>query len=281
MSKYNTRKALLPSLLLIIVVILIHKLPLNLIFLNIDFNNYHSEAYDKIITSFILIAALFFLIRKMELPFKLFSFNFRNILYYLPLVFYIMVFSGGFKDFFNFDFSTITFQTFLAYTLKYFSSSFLEEFVFRGFILGGFLLYFPLTRRGILTSVVLSGLIFGLMHIINLWTFEERTVKGVLNQVYAATCFGIMYGATYLKTRSILTLGLLHFLSSFFSSITELNFSETISQSAVVLDPSLVTTILSEIFKLIIFGIPLIIGLLLITFTDQDDIIKLKANKVE
>jgi len=192
-----------------------------------------------------------------------------------------MVFSGGFKDFFNFDFSTITFQTFLAYTLKYFSSSFLEEFVFRGFILGGFLLYFPLTRRGILTSVVLSGLIFGLMHIVNLWTFEERTVKGVLNQVYAATCFGIMYGATYLKTRSILTLGLLHFLSNFFSSITELNFSETISQSAVVLDPSLVTTILSEIFKLIIFGIPLIIGLLLITFTDQDDIIKLKANKVE
>lgn len=216
MSNYNTRKALLPSLLLIIVVILIHKLPLNLIFLNIDFNNYHSEAYDKIITSFILIAALFFLIRKMELPFKLFSFNFRNILYYLPLVFYIMVFSGGFKDFFNFDFSTITFQTFLAYTLKYFSSSFLEEFVFRGFILGGFLLYFPLTRRGILTSVVLWGLIFGLMHIINLWTFEERTVKGVLNQVYAATCFGIMYGATYLKTRSILTLGLLHFLSNFF-----------------------------------------------------------------
>jgi len=224
-----------------------------------------------------LIAALFFLIRKMRLPFKLLSFNLKNIIYYVPLVFYIMVFSGGFKDFFNFDFSTITLQTFLTYTLKYFSSSFLEEFVFRGFILGAFLLNFPSTKRGILTSVLLSGLIFGLMHIINLWTFEGRTVQGVLNQVYAATCLGIMYAATYLKTRSILTLGLLHFLSNFFSSITELNFNEIITQSAIVVDPSLANTILTEIFRIIIFGIPLIIGLFIINYTDQDDLNKLKA----
>lgn len=276
MSKYS-RNALLHSLLLIVIVTLIHKLPLNLIFLNIGFNDYHSESYDKIVTNFMLIATLFFLIRKMGLPFKLLSFNLKNIIYYVPLVFYIMVFSGGFKDFFNFDFSTITFQTFLAYTLKYFSSSFLEEFVFRGFILGAFLLNFPSTKRGILTSVVLSGLIFGLMHIINLWTFEGRTVQGVLNQVYAATCFGIMYAATYLKTRSILTLGLLHFLSNFFSNITELNFNEIITQSAIVVDPSLANTILTEIFRIIIFGIPLIIGLFLINYTDQDDLNKFKA----
>lgn len=276
MSKYS-RIAFLHSLLLIVVIMLLHKLPLNLIFLNIGFNDYHSESYDKIITNFMLIAALFFLIRKMRLPFKLLSFNLKNIIYYVPLVFYIMVFSGGFKDFFNFDFSTITLQTFLTYTLKYFSSSFLEEFVFRGFILGAFLLNFPSTKRGILTSVLLSGLIFGLMHIINLWTFEGRTVQGVLNQVYAATCLGIMYAATYLKTRSILTLGLLHFLSNFFSSITELNFNEIITQSAIVVDPSLANTILTEIFRIIIFGIPLIIGLFIINYTDQDDLNKLKA----
>src|SRR5690606_23986437 len=97
MSKYS-RNALLHSLLLIVIVTLIHKLPLNLIFLNIGFNDYHSESYDKIVTNFMLIATLFFLIRKMGLPFKLLSFNLKNIIYYVPLVFYIMVFSGGFKD---------------------------------------------------------------------------------------------------------------------------------------------------------------------------------------
>jgi len=54
------------------------------------------------------------------------------------------------------------------------------------------------------------------MHIINLWTIEGQSIKGVLNQVYATTFFGVMYGATYLKTRSILTLGILDFISNFF-----------------------------------------------------------------
>ena len=48
---------------------------------------------------------------------------------------------------------------------------------------------------------MLSGLIFGLMHIINLWSFDNQTIKGVLNQVYATACFGIMYGITTLQRR--------------------------------------------------------------------------------
>jgi membrane protease YdiL (CAAX protease family) len=159
--------------------------------------------------------------------------------------------------------------------LKYFSSSFLEEFVFRGFILGIFILNFPKTRVGVFKSVALSGLIFGLMHIINLWTFEGQTIKGVLNQVYATTCFGVMYGATYLKTRSILTLGILHFISNFFSMINELEFIEIINNSVTVADKSLINIIISEIFRIIIFGIPLVIGLFLIYNTDENDLNKL------
>jgi len=127
-----------------------------------------------------------------------------------------VVFSGGFKDFFNFNFSYVSKRLLFTYILKYFSSSFIEEFVIRGFILGIFLLNFTKTRAGIFKSVALSGLIFGLMHIINLWTIEGQSIKGVLNQVYATTFFGVMYGATYLKTRSILTLGILDFISNFF-----------------------------------------------------------------
>jgi len=274
MSKYR-KKPLITSLILIVLIILFHKLPLHLYFGNIGFNEYHSESYDKIITHSISIIIIFFLIKKYKLPFKLLSFSFSNLIYYLPLVFYILIFSGGFKDFFNFEFSSITFGTLSAYTLKYFTSSFLEEFVFRGFILGIFVLNLSKNKKGILKSVIFSGLIFGLMHIINIWTIEGRTINGVLNQVYAASCLGIMYGATYLKTRSILTLGLLHFLTNFFSAINELNFIEVINNSVAKVDTSLINIIISEILRIIIFGIPLIIGLFLIYNTDENDLNKL------
>ncbi len=254
---------------------LFHKLPLNIFFVNIGFNEYNSESYDKIITNLVSIVGIFLLIKKEKIPFKLYSINFRNFKYYLPLLLYIIIFSGGFNDFLNFNFSSVNFDVLLTYSLKYFSSSFLEEFLFRGFILGLFIINFPKTRKGIFKSVALSGLIFGLMHIINLWTFEGQTIKGVLNQVYATACFGIMYGATYLKTRSILTLGFLHFMSNFFSMINELNFIEIINSSAPIVDKSLVNIIISEIFRIIIFGIPLIIGLFLIYSTDEYDLNKL------
>lgn len=263
------------SLILIILIILFHKLPLNLFFVNIGFSEYYSESYDEIITNSISIIVLIFLIKELKLPFKLFSFNFNNLKYYLPSVFYIIIFSGGFNDFFNFDFFSITFNTLSTYTFKYLSSSFLEEFVFRGFILGIFILNFPMTKKGLLKSVAFSGLIFGLMHILNFWTLEEQTIKGVLNQVYAATCLGIMYGATYLKTRSILTLGLLHFIINFFSAINELNFIEVINNSVTVADKSLINIIISEIFRIIIFGFPLVIGLFLVYDTDENDLKKL------
>ena len=274
MLKYRT-KPLLSSIILIILIILFHKLPLNLFFIKIGFNEYHSESYDKIITNFISIIVILFLIKNIKIPFRLFSLNSNKLKYYLPLILYIVVFSGGFKDFFNFNFSSISFSLLFTYILKYFSSSFLEEFVFRGFILGIFILNFPKTRIGIFKSVALSGLIFGLMHIINLWTFEGQTIKGVLNQVYATTCFGIMYGATYLKTRSILILGIFHFVSNFFSMINELEFIELVNNSVAMTDKSLINIIISEIFRIIIFGIPLIIGLILIYNTDENDINKL------
>lgn len=274
MLKYRT-KPILSSIILIILVILFHKIPLNIFFINIGFDEYHSESYDKIITNSISIIAIFLLIKNLMIPFRLFSLNFKKLKYYLPLILYIIVFSGGFKDFFNFKFSSISFDLLFTYILKYLSSSFLEEFVFRGFILGIFILNFHKTRIGIFKSVALSGLIFGLMHIINLWTFEGQTIKGIINQVYATTCFGIMYGATYLKTRSILTLGLLHFISNFFSMINELNFIELINNSVTVADKSLINIIISEIFRIIIFGIPLVIGLFLIYNTNENDLNKL------
>jgi CAAX protease family protein len=260
---------ILSSVIIIILIILFHKIPIHLLFSNIGFSEYNSESYNKIIINFLSIFGLFLLIRKENLPFRLFSFNLKNLKYYLPLIFYIIIFSGGFKDFLNFNFSSLDFSTLFSYTLKYFSSSFLEEFLFRGFILGLFLLNFPITKNGIFKSIALSSLFFGLMHIINLWTIENQTVKAMLNQVYATTCFGFMYGATYIKTRSLLTLGILHFISNFFSMIVELSF---VNNPSIEENKTLINIIISEIFRIIIFGVPLIIGLFLIYNTNEKDL---------
>ncbi len=266
------------SVFVIILILLLHKIPLYNLFSNIGFNEYNSDSYDNIIINTISLLGLFYLIKKENVPFKLFSFRVGDLKYYLPLILYIIVYSGGFRDFLNFNFSSIKIEAFFSYTLKNLSSSFLEEFLFRGFILGMFLLKFPATRKGVFKSVALSGLIFGLMHIINLWTFDGQTIKGMLNQVYATTCFGIMYGATYIKTRSILTLAILHFISNFFSMIHELNFIEIISNSTTQLDTSHFTILVSAIFRMNVFGIPLIIGLFLIYNTDEKDLNKLTSN---
>lgn len=278
MSEYQT-KPLISSLFLILSIVIFHRLPLNLVFISLGFNNYYSESFDKIITNTTSIIFVFYFIKKLKIPFKLLSFDLKSSLYYLPSIFFVIVFSGGFKDFSDFNFSTITSQTLITYTLKYFSSSFLEEFVFRGFILGIFILNFSSTKQGILKSVIFSGLIFGFMHFINVWTEEGQTLNGVINQIYAASCLGIMYGASYLKTRSILILGMLHFICNFFASISELNFTETINNTVEIADKSLVNMIISEILKIIIFGIPLVIGLYLIYRTNKDDLNKLNKEK--
>jgi len=265
-------KPVLFSLIIILLILIFHRVPLYKLFSILGLNEYNSNSYDKVVINSISVIGILLIIKKNHIPFRLFSFSLKNLKYYLPLLFYILIFSGGFNDFQNFNFTSINLDTLLSYTLKYASSSFLEEFIFRGLILGVFLLNYPKTKRGILKSVMLSGLIFGLMHIINLWSFDNQTIKGVLNQVYATACFGIMYGATYIKTRSLLTLGLLHFFSNFFSQISELNFIEVISNSTTIADKSLVNIIISEIFRLIVYGIPLIIGLFLIYNTNEKDL---------
>ncbi len=258
--------------LIITSIILLYRIPIAILFSTFGLSEYIADSVDSIIKNFIIITGLCLLIKQQEIPLKLHSFSTKNMLYYLPLLFYILIFSGGFKDFLQFKFSCVDFQTLSSYTLKYLSSAFVEEFLFRGFILGLLLYNFSKNKSGILKSIIIAGLAFGLMHIINLWTIEGQTIKGIFNQVYASTCFGVMYGATYLKTRNIIILGLIHFASNFFASINELLLLDEAIQTTISANKSLINIILSEIFRIIIFGIPLLIGLWLVYTIDEKDL---------
>ncbi|MDO4229993.1 MAG: CPBP family intramembrane metalloprotease [Capnocytophaga sp.] len=197
------------------------------------------------------------------------SLKINHLVYFIPLLLYVIIFSGGFKSFANFNFSSTPFSTIAIYTFKYFTLSFFEEFLFRGLILGLFLSALPKTKEGVFLSVLLSSLFFGVVHIVNLWSIENQTLKGVLNQIYAATCLGVMYGAIYVRTKNLILLGVFHFLTNFFASIGELNFIQQPEIQVLSTDETLLEIVINEILRLVIFGIPLFIGSFLILKTDS------------
>jgi len=149
------------------------------------------------------------------------------------------------------------------------SSGVFEEILFRGLILGVLLHKYHKSKHGILKSVIISCLIFGLMHIVNIWT-KDQTLRGTLNQVYAAFSLGILYSAVYLKTKSIIILGGLHTVHNFLGSIPELTDSAAIISSTG--NKTVAEIILSSILVILIFGIPLIMGLLILKVTKKEEL---------
>ena len=276
---YTSIKPFIYSIIALFLVFGLNKLSLDFIFNGYNFDSYSTLAIGKIIKNIISIILIIFLLRYIKvIPFFNFSLKINKIYFYIPLLIYVFVFSGGFKIFREFNFSDTTINIFVTYLLRVLSSAFLEEYLFRGLILGIFLFYYPKTKKGLLKSVIFSSLIFGIMHIVNLWTIEEETSENVINQIYAASCIGIMYGATYLRTKSIVILGILHFLTNFFTLIKEISLSSNEPYEKVIQQDDLVSLIVSQFLTLIIYGIPLFIGLYLILKMPQKDIESLKMD---
>ncbi|MBD3425137.1 MAG: CPBP family intramembrane metalloprotease [Candidatus Latescibacteria bacterium] len=234
-----------------------------------------SKSYSDNVESIFIYSSLIFIsvfiINKLSIPHSYFyAIKYKKYIFYLPVIVYIFVFTNGFADYFTINSSTFYSWKTAILGIKTLSSGLFEEILFRGLILGILLYNFYDSKRGILKSVIISSLIFGLIHIVNIWT-ENQTVKGSFNQVYAAFCLGVMYSAVYLKTGSIIILGVLHSISNFFASISELVEPGSIIYSLST-EKTVVEIIISNVLILIIFGLPLVIGLCILKQTNKRDI---------
>ncbi len=89
-----------------------------------------------------------------------------------------------------------------------------EEFLCRGWLLNEFLERYGDTKKGIWYSIIISGIIFGLMHIGNIFTMGQA-VSTTITQVISATATGIMFGLIYYKTKNIWSVIILHGLWDF------------------------------------------------------------------
>lgn len=99
----------------------------------------------------------------------------------------------------------------LADVLYAVSAGFWEETFLRGFLMGGFLVFFKKGKNNALKAVLLSSLIFGLVHVANIW-LSGSSYMAVLQQVVYASVFGIGFGLLYLRTHSLLPGIIIHIL---------------------------------------------------------------------
>jgi len=112
----------------------------------------------------------------------------------LPLVLVLLPLAGGLKS--------IEPAALGVLVLGYALTGFTEETFFRGLVLG------QLRPSGATRAVLLSALLFGLVHLGNV--FVRPSVALVAAQAVGAFCFGVAYGALRLRLESLWPLIALH-----------------------------------------------------------------------
>ena len=95
-----------------------------------------------------------------------------------------------------------------------------EEFLCRGWLLNEFLERYGDTKKGVWISIVASGIIFGLIHFINV---SSNGFAGTLTQVLNASATGILWGFIYYKTKNIWSVVFLHAFWDFSLFLAELS----------------------------------------------------------
>ncbi len=257
------------SILLIVSVYSINKIPISNLLFKYGLSDFYSETLENIIINFIALIIILILIRKLEIGLAIKGGNLTTLLFYVPILLIAIIFSGGSLHLSIIE-TTNNFKLFI-YGLEIFTSAFLEEFLFRGLILAILLKYYYRKKYGLLKSILISSLIFGCIHFLNYFNNQDVGIKSVTNQIYATFAFGFMYGAAYLKTKNIIILAIIHSLSNFFAGIVDIE-NQAIHENIIESNKSGLEIIFSEIIRIIIFGIPILIGLFTISQIKEEEI---------
>lgn len=86
-----------------------------------------------------------------------------------------------------------------------------EEVLLRAFLLGCMMLQWKNKKNGIYSSLFVSALAFGLLHLLNL-TMPDAIVLNVIVKAIYATAFGILFGAAFIRSHNLWTVVIVHYL---------------------------------------------------------------------
>lgn len=159
---------------------------------------------------------------------------FKSIFLGLPLLI-IAVFVGlvNIPSLFEPSFNLSNFLTLAMFCV---SIGLYEEFLCRGWLLNEFLEQYGRTRKQVITSIFISALIFGLMHISNIWV-GGQSVSTTIIQIIQATAIGMLFGAVYYRTKNIWSVVFLHGFYDFcvfLSSVNTLKDCHAVTESITI-----------------------------------------------
>jgi membrane protease YdiL (CAAX protease family) len=84
-----------------------------------------------------------------------------------------------------------------------------EEFLCRGWLLNEFIERYGKNRRSVVLCIFLSALIFGGMHVTNIWVGGQGVYQTIM-QICQATAIGVLLGGIYYRTKNIWAVVFLH-----------------------------------------------------------------------
>jgi membrane protease YdiL (CAAX protease family) len=99
----------------------------------------------------------------------------------------------------------------IANLVYYFPASVMEEIMFRGLTLVAMVLAWGSTQKGLVKAVLLSSLLFGLIHLFNV---VELPIEVVFLEVLVAALLGFLWAAITLASRSLWPAIILHWLTN-------------------------------------------------------------------
>lgn len=93
----------------------------------------------------------------------------------------------------------------LPLILRFTGTGLIEEGFFRGLILAVLLSVWGINKKGIYRSVIVSSILFGLVHLTNLLNIlkGKDVMIETISQVFYATFLGILFAAIYLRTKNL------------------------------------------------------------------------------
>ena len=139
-----------------------------------------------------------------------------------------------------------------------------EELVFRGLVLKILLVTMGDSKRGIFKACIISAVIFGIVHIVNL--IHAADTLAVIAQVIYASFLGLFYAVLFLRTKTLWIPIILHGLTNL--SIQIFNAIIFIDNVPTQTEPNIIVALIP-----LIFAIPfIIVGLVLLKKVTPDDI---------
>lgn len=240
----------------ILFVILVAVMESLIVSINIDQNAL--SGLDMLLTHLLVSVIALYFMKKLSVPLWTLKVGFlKGILMGLPFI--ILGFSSVLSSNAGTDFSLLESNgssVLLLFTINMIFVGIEEELIFRGLIFGFLLKNGENKKNGINQAILASALIFGIMHLSNIFIAPITTV---FVQTLFTAAGGFLYCVIYYKCRNIWSVIIIHTCTDWISLVLDQCFTNTTSiiSTTMSLQQILITLIVGV-------GVPLLLGIVFI-----------------